>query len=211
MLWDELHQTWTERSRRNAPKPFRREQTLLPDEVRERLERAAKVEAQCPDAVELVNQIPDVVRWLRAHMVGRPMLGDGGRPAGKAQSRPPFRIAYMSAADREVAALGYWCDRVGVHTSHHLWRWPDGRVRGVVGDDLSGVFDLVDQFTQVLLHGFVEDTDRVARPVVPKDVLSDPLWGLWTVRSQHFNVWPELAAFLHTAEQEVEEADGVLF
>lgn len=211
MTWEELHNSWLAKTIVGVPKPFRREQTLLPDDVRERLERVARVEAQCPSAVELVSQVPDVVRWLRAHMVGRPTLGEGGRPAGKAQSKPPFRIAYMSAADREVAALGYWCDRVGVHTSHHLWRWPDGRVRGVVGDDLSGVFDLVDQFTQVLLHGFVGGTDRVARPVVPEGVLSDPVHGLWTVRSQHFNVWPELAAFLQTAEQENVVEEEVLF
>lgn len=197
----------------DTPEPFRREHVLLPDDVRERLERVARVEAQCPDVGELVAQVPDVVGWLRDRMVGRPQLGEGGRPSGKAQSKPPFRIAFMAAADREVAALGYWCDQMNIHTSCHMWRWPDGRVRGVVGDDLSGVFDLVNQFTQVLTSGFVEGTDRVARPMVPDNVLSDPKFGLWTVRSQHYRLWPELAAFLQTAETEVpvEVEEGVLF
>lgn len=202
MLWDELHRFWTEKTRIDTPEPFRREHVLLPDDVRERLERVARVEAQCPDVGELVAQVPDVVGWLRDRMVGRPQLGEGGRPSGKAQSKPPFRIAFMAAADREVAALAHWCSAVGVETTCHMWRWPDGRVRGVAPNDLSGVFDLVDKFTRYL-----------ASDGVPEGVLSDPKFGLWTVRSQHYRLWPELAAFLQTAETEVaaEVEEEVLF
>lgn len=154
-----------------------------------------------PPVADLVVEVPEVVLWLRAQMTARPRIDGGGKPSGKPQSKPPFRIAYMAAADREVAALAFWCSQVGVHSSYPLWRKPDGTVAGVVGDDLRAVNNLVTRMLRVL-----EDKGT------PDGMLDDPRYGLWTVRSAHYREWPELAGiFAAETSQPQEDVQEGLF
>ena len=160
----------------------------------------AKIDVKRPSAVELVDQVPDAVHWFRAQMTARPTLEDGdSRPSGKPGSKPPFRIAFMSAADREVAAMAYWAEQYGITVDLPLWRDQDGTVLGVFPDYIDDVvWDLSATLCATIERSFVVD-----------GFFDHPKYGMWMIRSQHYGLWPRLAAiFTHeTVEAELANPD----
>lgn len=147
--------------------------------VRGLLRARAESSPPPPPARTLVAQTPEVVGWLREAMTGRSTVDGDSRVGGKPGSRPPFRVAYMSAADKEVEVLGYWCAMFGFRVSSRAWR-VNGVVRGVASDDVSVVDELVGLLLPVL-------------GVVPDGFLNDPRFGVWATRKSHYSIWPELA------------------
>ncbi|AYR03228.1 hypothetical protein SEA_OCTOBIEN14_84 [Gordonia phage Octobien14] len=182
VLWDAREQ------QRYAVADWMQQATALPTEVHmdedvaEKLRRVATREKLRPDAAELADQIPDVVGWLRARMTMRGQASDDEVTShAKPGSKPPFRLAYMSAADREVAALAYWCAHYGIYPSSPMWR-VDGQVAGVFPDHLDCVSEMAKSLSEAIR----------GRPLA-EGIYTDPEFGLWAVRSSHYAVWPELA------------------
>ncbi len=172
---------------RTAPETV--EQSLAP-EVAAKLVEKAKQAVERPNVAELIAEVPDVVRWLRSQMVSTPKPSeDGGSTGGAPGSKPPFRMAFMAAADREVAALAWWCDLVGIKPSYHQGFWVEnGQIKGVSGDDLKGVEELAGRLAMKVGSSSL---DQVS-------LASDETYGFWTIRSQHYANWPELAGYLAT-------------
>ncbi|QGH75816.1 hypothetical protein L3Y25_gp087 [Gordonia phage Syleon] len=188
--YEHLRVLWHAREQqRNAVVAWMQTATALPDEVHmdedvaEKLRRAATREKLRPDAADLADQIPDVVGWLRARMTMRSQSVDdeAGSSSSKPGSKPPFRLAYMSAADREVAALAYWCAHYGIYPSAPMWR-VDGQVAGVFPDHMGCINEMATALTAAIRSG-----------PLAEGIYTDPEFGLWAVRSSHYAVWPELA------------------
>lgn len=178
------HQRTIERAKPETVESF------LSVEVADRLKAKAAQSVSRPNLDDLIVEIPDVVRWLRAAMVSTTRSDEGGG-GGKAQgSKPPFTVACMYAADREVAALAYWCEDYGIvpTTSDGLFvRY--GSVVGVCGDNLDGVEELCYRLIFAIRSATTERLNHMA---------TDPVHGLWAVRSQNYANWPELAGYMVT-------------
>lgn len=217
--WDELRRAWLVRSEIAAEKPA--PTPLMPDDIRVQLERRAHVEAITPTADTLIGQIPDVVEWMRALMRRQgvefhaPPIGgapenrvtrgslDGGVAVrvrrGSSKSTPPMNVSAMAAADREVTALAFWASLYDIDTHYRMNRNNARDVIGLVDDCLDGVWDLATRLQMALR------TRDVA-----EGMLHDSRLGLWTVRSQHYALWPELAAIFETVEvPETVEDEGL--
>ncbi|QNJ57121.1 hypothetical protein L3Y21_gp080 [Gordonia phage Rabbitrun] len=169
----------------------------LPEDVTEKLTRLAAQNSRRPDAVELIRQVPYVIAWLRESMV------TGSHPGGEEDikstsgpsSRPPFRVAFMSAADREAAALVHWCYECGVEVRNPLYMVA-GSIRGVSPrDPASPVMVMAEELA-----------DAIARWGAPEGIYTDPEFGLWAIRSAHYGIWPELGS-LFTKEPDVPDPD----
>ncbi|AXQ64446.1 hypothetical protein L3Y19_gp077 [Gordonia phage Neville] len=169
----------------------------LPEDVTEKLQRLAAQNSRRPDAVQLIQQIPYVVAWFRESMVS------GSHPGGEEDikssagpsSRPPFRVAFMSAADREVAALVHWCHECGVSARGPVYMVA-GSIRGVSPRDPSSP---IRQMAEEL-------SDAVSRWGEPEGIYTDPEFGLWSIRSAHYGIWPELGS-LFAGEPDVPDPD----
>lgn len=158
-----------------------------------RLKYIAKQKIERPNVADLIVEIPDVVRWLRSAMTAIGKSDDSGGSSGAAGSRPPFRIAAMNAADREVAALAHWCEDYGiVPASSDGLAVRYGAVVGVCGDDLGGVEEMCLRLSNVVQG---ESEDRLLH------MASEPRFGLWSVRQQHYVTWPDLAGFMATEDR----------
>ena len=136
-----------------------------------------------PTAVELVEQLPEVVAWLRAQMTAKPKPTESGGPKGGSKSRPPFRVAFMDAADREVAALLHWAEAYGVSLAPVRVYRVNGQAIGVMPGE--GSTDGLATIAERLIG-----TGRLSED---DSVLTDSRYGLWSVRSNHYSIWPELA------------------
>lgn len=152
---------------------------VLPDEVRERLQAKARRDVRKPDLYTLVDEVPDVVAWLRGQMTASPTPGEdeGGGGEVKKESKPPFRIAYMDAADREFSALAHWAGMYGVRPGRAWWG------RGICADGSTDVRGVADGFKRIL-----------GRVSLPDDIMTHPQYGMWTVRCTSYSAWPQLAA-----------------
>lgn len=208
VTWAEHRQVWDMRQqiREQRYEPLARrlyDDILMPAEVAEQLAAKSLVESRCPPAHTLASQIPDAVYWLRAQMTARPLPddNDGGGGSSKPKSKPPFRMAFMNAADREIAALAHWCSGFGLPIPSGLYR-VNGTVRGVFTEDhLDAVWEMASTLAGVLRWASFED-----------ELLTDDTFGLWTVRSQHYGLWPQLAAIFEStttfaAEEAADEAE----
>lgn len=199
--WAEHKRVWELRRQVREQRSQQRDR-MEPQPVNEtaaaQLLAATHINIKQPDPVELVEQTPDAVYWLRAQMTARPTLDDGdARPSGKPGSKPPFRVAFMSAADREVAALAHWAEQYGVQVSTPLWRDGVGAARGVFPDYLDAVWELSEKLSAAIRHSFIVD-----------GLLDHPQYGIWLVRRQHYANWPALAAIFTHETVETEDADG---
>lgn len=161
-------------------------ESFIDPDTWERLAVAASETVDEYDLPTLIADTPEVIAWLRDRMVLRPDTNENG---GK--SAAPFRLSMMAAADREAVTLAYWCEAFGIvpSTSGGLWV-ESGRIAGVCGDDLSAITELADRLALLMTR------------VPAERVGSDPVFGVWTVRRQHFVQWPELAGHFKSAEVE---------
>lgn len=150
--------------------------------AREALQRISARPKIAPQTLHtILADTVGVVSWLRGRMVERDIFEEP-TARGKQESKPPYRIAYMSAADREVEALTYWFDELCGYTPPGLYRVL-GVPRGVRNDDLAPVDRMATGLILWLRHN-----------TAPSDMWSHSRWGLWTVRNDHFNTFPGLAA-----------------
>lgn len=202
--WSEHRQVW-ELRRQVREQQVQAPRTKMPeqqydDATLNHLLQAARIAVKRPDAAQVIADVPEVVAWLRSQMTATGKgLDDAPTSGGKPGSKPPFRIAFMNAADREVATLAYWADEFGIRVPRGLWR-----VRGAT----AGVF-----------ASNVQAVDRLASEVAaavrafgdPDGIYDHPRWGVWVVRSQHFANWPALASvFASETVESVEDSNEQL-
>lgn len=203
--YDALRMLWRSRAvqRRRVTEWMTRKpvhvEVELPEDVTVKLALLAAKNERRPEADELVRQIPDVVDWFREQMV------TGSHPGGEEDikssagpsSRPPFRVAAMAAADREVAALAYWCQVVGLPLTEPLYLVHNVPM-GVSGTDPTGPV------------GWMADdlAKHIAKHGAPDGIYTDPQYGLWAIRSSHYGIWPELGA-MFTVEPDVPDTEEV--
>lgn len=167
---------------------------MIPNEIREKLQAKTMKPKPPPNVRTLVEQTPDVVAFLRSQMTARPKMVEGVR-SGKQESRPPFRIAAMSAADREVAVLAKWFQYFGGRIIWPmLWDQNTGKVAGLVNSDLTPVVAMSVWF------------GKAADGYTPVGMLDD----LWSTRCTHYSAFPDLAAmFIEDEPAEVPVVEGL--
>lgn len=149
--------------------------------------KASVGKINAPPPYTLVRQVPDTVAWLRGEMTSRHGSSDTPPSHGRAGPKAPFRVAYMAAADREFEVLAYWANHYNLTPTYPVWV-VNGKVKGVAQGDLRAVQELSDKLCNVLLRASPAD-----------GLLSDPRWGLWTVRKNHYGQYPQLAAIFDTS------------
>lgn len=190
--WLEHRQVWDIRrqireQRAEFRRPVRFANQSLDQHVAAQLAKKAQNKAAAPNVADLIDGTPDAVRWLRGQMTARNKPEEGGRSAGKPQSKPPFRIACMEAADREVTVLFKWAREYGITDPRFPVKWGKrGKVIGVTGGDLRAV----DWCARELIAALAE------RGVV--DGMAD---DVWRTRLNHYQVWPDLAAFFESEDE----------
>lgn len=164
------------------PKPRKPTQhTPLPPAL-EQLETLARRSVQPHNLPQLVLDTTDSVRWLRGRMESGPEQPENGQ-----QSCPPLKLSYMQAADRETACIAYWAHHFGIRPNTFDGLWVNrGVISGVIGDSFGGLWDLCRQLADKLAY------------ITYDAVANDPVWGVWSVREQHFRNWPELAGYFAT-------------
>lgn len=173
-------------------KPAETVEDFIDPMIAARLKYIAKQKIERPNLADLIVEIPDVVRWLRSAMTAIGKSDDSGGSSGAAGSKPPFRIAAMHAADREVAALAHWCEDYGIVPSSSAGlavRY--GAVVGVCGDDFGGVEEMCLRLSAAVQG---ESEARLLH------MATEPRFGLWSVRQQHYVTWPDLAGFMATED-----------
>ncbi|MBF6333430.1 hypothetical protein [Nocardia transvalensis] len=145
------------------------------------------------ELMELIQDTPDVVYFLRAQMANNARAADGGDwsdtegqapdrvASSKTVTTAPCSLDAMGAADAELAALAGWADRLGVVYSGRVWRC-GGVVRGLVGDDMTVVWSLVDGFERWARQGWNGSPEMLAQ--------------LRSLRNTHRKYWGELDLLL---------------
>lgn len=138
-----------------------------------------------PPLPAMLHDTVDSVEWLRSQMTATIKPGEDEDQVSTGHafgSKPPFRVAYMDAADREAAVLGRWMDSQALTIAYPVYR-VQGVVTGLLGGDTRVVRYMADK-----LSAWLTCMDPYSVRALEDE--------LWSVRSQHFANWPQLAAFL---------------
>lgn len=177
----------------NQPCTTRRQDVAEPATSAPIIERLANIvregAATAYNLVDLIAETPEVIHWLRTKMLsGMDTNGNGGK------SRAPFKLSLMFAADQEARTLAYWADLYGIRPSLSDGLWIEsGTIMGVCGDDLAVVDELACRLAEKIANGAAFSVEMA----------TDPEYGFWHVRQQHFRNWPELAA--HFASKDLQD------
>lgn len=143
------------------------------------------------NVAELIRETPACVRWLRDRM-----MAGSDSPENGSKSAAPMRLSYMCAADREVLAIAYWCKLYGIKPSCRDGLWVRrGLIYGVTDSESPALEDMVGE-----LAARMDTTPYSA-------VADDSVFGVWTIRRQHYRNWPELSAYFASTRPEVESLE----
>lgn len=170
----------------------------------------AKLEAKLerpehPLAEDILATSVDTVTWLRDTMWSSDYsMSDDPLTGSSFESKPPMQLTAISQADKEAAALGYWCDRFGIVVTSPVWRNQAGVIKGVYpSHPVRPVEEMVARLLSWLRHN-TPDSDWVA----------DEWWGLWTVRQQSMRMFPALGVYLSrddAVKKVIEDRQEALF